>query len=77
MTDIKNELTLGIEKITGHHVASEENLLKILDSLNLVELILLIDEVAKKQKTMIDMDALLTEEILTIQIIAKKLAPPL
>ena len=63
-----------IEKIVGRRISLDENLLaSAIDSLALIKLVNLIDFTAKKLSVVVNLDALISEERLSAQLIVQKL----
>jgi len=75
MDELTKTILVGIEKIVGRPVQLSENLLdEAIDSISLVELINMVDELAKVRKIDINLDALISEDVLTPQLIIHKLS---
>ncbi len=75
MENLKKTVLEKIQSIVGRPVALSENLLDdAIDSISLVELINLVDDLAKERKIKIDLDALISEDELTPQLIIEKLS---
>ena len=69
---IKSELKTGVAKIAEREVPWTENLYsKAIDSLSLVEIINLVEEIGSKHSLRVDIDALISEDTLTLDDIYK------
>jgi len=74
MNNLENTVLENIKKIVGRPVSLNENLLEnAIDSLSLVELINMIEDLAVELKVSIDLDAIISEDPLTAQLIIDKL----
>ncbi len=74
MEDLRSRVIAGLEKIVGRSVGWNENLLAgAIDSLALVEVINLVDELRKTHGVSIDLDALISGETLTAQMILESI----
>jgi aryl carrier-like protein len=72
--DLRSRVIAGLEKIVGRSVGWNENLLAgAIDSLALVEVINLVDELRKTHGVSIDLDALISGETLTAQMILESI----
>lgn len=67
-------LLTGLESIAKRPVHSNDNLLSIVDSISLVEIINLVDQVARKSRKKIDLENLVSGETLTVRSILEALA---
>ncbi|MGZ3691111.1 MAG: hypothetical protein ACXVAX_06395 [Pseudobdellovibrio sp.] len=75
MNNLENKVLEGINKIVGRPVGLNENLLEdAIDSLSLVELINMIEDLATEMQIGVDLDALISEDPLTAKIIVDKLS---
>jgi acyl carrier protein len=74
MSQIQQELASGINEIAGRAVDPEENLFAdAIDSLMLVEVINLIEDLAKAHGRKVNMNALISEDVLTVRDIERAL----
>lgn len=68
MSEIQRDLQDGINAIAGRPVDPAENIFAdAIDSLMLVEVINLVDDLASKYGRSVNMNALITEDVLTIR----------
>ncbi len=75
MTDLKERLLIEIGRIAGRPVAWSESLVGgAIDSLALVEVVNLVEQLARERKVAIDLDRLISEEALTPEKIFSELA---
>ena len=72
MQSVEKTIVIGINEIVKREVGNDENLFEsAIDSIGLVELINLIENTAKDQKLKINLDAVISEEPLTVRVILK------
>lgn len=75
MNQIQQELRDGINAIAGRTLDPGENLFAdAIDSLMLVEVINLVDDLASKYGRSVNMNALISEDVLTVSDIEKALS---
>ncbi len=68
MADLKNQLTNGVKEIAGREVGWTENLFgSAVDSMSLVGIINLVEQIADETGVSVDIDALISEDSLTIK----------
>lgn len=75
MSKLGEDLASGINEIAGRTVDPRENLFDdAIDSLMLVEVINLVEDLAKKHGRTVNMNALISEDVLTLTDIERALA---
>lgn len=74
MNDLKHNLATGVRDIAGREVGWSENLFSsAIDSMSLVEIINLIEALAADAGRKVDIDALISEDSMTMEDILKSL----
>ena len=75
MSNLKKELIKGVGAIVGKEVAWDENLYTgAVDSMSLVEIINLVEKLATENSVNVNYDALISEEVLTLNDIYRALS---
>jgi aryl carrier-like protein len=71
---LQSLLLAEIAEVAGRSVAVDENLIGgAIDSLAMVELVNLVERLAKERNKRVDLDGLLSEDVLTVEKIAEAL----
>ncbi len=68
MNELKEKLILGVKEISRIEVSWDQNLLgAAIDSMSLVKIVNLVDDLAKEYKRKVDLDSLISEDTLSLQ----------
>ncbi len=68
MNDLKDKLILGVKEISRMDVRWDENLFgSAIDSMSLVKIVNLVDDLAREYHRKVDLDSLISEDTLSLQ----------
>ncbi len=68
MNDLKHKLIAGVKEISRVEIGWNDNLLNsAIDSMSLVKIVNLVDDLAKEYQSKVDLDSLISEDVLSLQ----------